>query len=232
MNYQILGDMDTPVVEVTLGAGEQIKIESDAMVYMQDVTLEAKSNSNSGGIGGFLKAAARSAVSGESMFMTTATGNVNGARIGIAPSVPGRIAELVLGQRQYRLNDGAFFACDATVSYEMKRQQLGKAAFGGTGGLFVMETMGQGKMLINSFGSIVALQVTPDRPLIIDNQHVIAWDASLNYELRMAAKGLSVLTSGEGLVNEFTGNGIVYIQTRNLPNMAHALQRFLPSSNG
>ena len=36
MNYQIFGDEDNPIVEIALTRGEQIKIESGAMVYMQD----------------------------------------------------------------------------------------------------------------------------------------------------------------------------------------------------
>ena len=37
-------------------------------------------------------------------------------------------------------------------------------------------------------------------------------------------------TTGEGLVNTFTGNGRVYIQTRNIGNLAQALHPYLPSS--
>ena len=34
----------------------------------------------------------------------------------------------------------------------------------------------------------------------------------------------------EGLVNEFNGNGKVYIQTRNIHNLADALRPFFPSN--
>jgi uncharacterized protein (AIM24 family) len=34
-------------------------------------------------------------------------------------------------------------------------------------------------------------------------------------------------TSGEGIVNEFNGSGIVYVQTRNVRNLAESLQNYL-----
>ena len=101
---------------------------------------------------------------------------------------------------------------------------------GGTGGLFVMETQGEGDVLIAAFGDILELEVAQGSPITIDNEHVVAWDASLDYAIRVAS-GTFGFTSGEGLVNEFTGNGKVYIQTRNVHNLADALRPFFPSSS-
>lgn len=36
----------------------------------------------------------------------------------------------------------------------MEKQNIGKAIFGGTGGLFVIETEGEGQLLISGFGDI------------------------------------------------------------------------------
>lgn len=231
MIYKLIGDSDNPLVEISLGMGQQMKIERGAMVYMQDVELQGTSNSSSKGLGGFLKAAARSVVSGESVFITQAKGTSANARLGIAPGVPGFVAKLEVGSRQYRLNTGAFLACDDSVAYNVIAQKnVGKAFFGGTGGFFIMETTGSGDLLVNAFGALVSLDVTPDRPLTIDNEHVVAWDSTLDYEIRVAS-GIIGFTSGEGLVNEFHGSGKVLIQTRNIHNMADALRPFLPSGN-
>ena len=112
----------------------------------------------------------------------------------------------------------------------MKKQDLGKAIFAGTGGLFVMETQGEGDVLVSSFGDILALEVREDQPLTIDNEHVVAWDASLQYDIRVAS-GTFGFTTGEGFVNEFHGNGTVLIQTRNVHNFADAIRPFLPTSS-
>lgn len=62
MNYKTMGSAANPLIEIYLNTGEKAKIENGAMVYMQDVAIEGKTNSNGkGGLGGLLKAAARAA---------------------------------------------------------------------------------------------------------------------------------------------------------------------------
>lgn len=231
MRFNIFGDTDNPLVDVNLQRGEKIKIESGCMAYMQNINLEGELNSNGErGIGGFFKALGRSLVSGEGLFITTAEGTNENGRIGIAPAVPGVIRKLEVGERQYRLNTGSFLACDDTISYYMKKQEgLGKILFGGTGGIFVMETSGYGDLLINAFGDMVELEVTEDAPLLIDNEHVVAWDTNLDYEIRPAS-GVIGFKTGEGLVNEFHGEGKVLVQTRNVHNLANSLIPYLPTN--
>ena len=223
MNYKLTQSTAFPLVEVTLAQGEEIQIERGCMVYHKGgVNLEGKMNSDSGGIGGALKALGRSVVSGESFFITRAKGLNDGAMIALAPATPGAVRELQVGAQQWRIRDQAFLACDANVSYEMKRQSFSKAMFGGTGGFFIMETKGTGSMLINSYGDIIELQSDGVNPLIVDNTHVVAWSASLNYNIRVAS-GTFGFTTGEGLVNEFNGVGTVLIQTRNLKALAELI---------
>ena len=203
MDYKIKGDSDCPIVEINLQNNETIKIERGSMAYMSNVTIEGKMNSNKKGHDGLL---------------------------GIAPSIPGKIVCLeVNSQNHYYLNNGAFLACDNSVSYEMKTQSVGKALFGGTGGFFVMHTFGQGDLLINAYGDIMEINVDDAHPITIDNEHVVAWDDSLDYEIKIAS-GTFGFTTGEGLVNVFHGNGKVYIQSRNLHSLADALSPFIPQS--
>lgn len=231
MKYKILGDSDCPLVHIQLEMNEKVKIERGAMVYVSDVDLEGKMNSSKKGLGGVLGAIGRSITSGESMFMTHAIGKGNDAYLGIAPSIPGKINCLhVNGNVQYCLNTGAFLASDESVDYIMKSQNIGKSLLGGTGGFFIMQTQGEGDILVSSFGDILPLEVTPDHPITIDNEHVVAWDASLSYDIHIAS-GLFGFTTGEGVVNEFRGSGTVLIQTRNIHNLADAIRPFLPSSN-
>ncbi len=224
MKDELSGGNTCPLATVTLDKGESIKVENGAMVYMKDVTIAGKMNSSKEGLGGLLGAIGRSLTSGESMFITQVTGDADGGQIGIAPAIPGKIEKLSVGKQQYCLNTGAFLASDDSVNYKMRRQKLSKASFGGTGGFFVMETEGEGDMLVNAFGDLVELTVTSDEPISIDNEHVVAWDSSLDYDIQVAS-GMFGFTSGEGLVNHFTGDGKVLIQTRNLHSLAGALQQ-------
>jgi len=231
MNYRLTQGTAFQMAEITLAMGEEIQIERGCMVYHSgDVTLEGKMNSNSSGLGGFVKAIGRSMVSGESFFMTRAKGMRDGAVIAIAPSVPGVIRELQLGAEQYRINDGAFLACDGNVSYEIKTQSLGKAMFGGTGGLFIMETRGNGSMLVNSYGDLQEIRMDGTKSYVVDNTHVVAWSTTLDYGIKVAS-GTFGFTTGEGLVNEFRGAGTVLIQTRNIKSLAEVLIPFLSKPN-
>lgn len=231
MNYSIFGDSDCPIVQAALKEGETIKVERGSMVYVSNVSLEGKMNSGKKGIGGVLGAIGRSMTSGESIFITMATGTANDGIIGIAPPIPGKIHCLQINpMQQYRLNTGVFLACDNSVEYVMKRQELGKAVFAGTGGLFVMETQGEGDILVSAFGDLLALNVSDNHPITIDNEHVVAWDAQLQYDIHVAS-GTFGFKTGEGLVNEFHGNGTVLIQTRNIHNFADAIRPFLPTSS-
>lgn len=230
MRFVLTGDSDCPIARLALSRGESVKIENGSMVYSRGVEISGGLNSKKKGLGGVLGAIGRSITSGESMFITTATGTVDDGEIAIAPPIPGKIISLqVGGQQQYRLNTGAFLACDATLDYTMVNQGLGRAVFGGTGGLFVMETNGVGTILVSAFGDILSLDVTPESPLVVDNEHVVAWDASLNYNIQVAS-GMFGFTTGEGVVNSFNGYGRVYIQTRNLQNLAQAMHPYLPTS--
>lgn len=230
MRFVLTGDSDCPIARLSLNRGESVKIESGAMVYSRGVEISGGLNTKKKGIGGVFSAIGRSLTSGESMFITTATGSVDNGEIAIAPAIPGKIVSLQADdQHQYRLNTGAFLACDETLVYTMVNQGISKAIFGGTGGLFVMETNGYGTVLASAFGDILSLDVTPGNPVTIDNEHVVAWDASLEYHIEVAS-GMFGFTTGEGVVNSFSGTGRVYIQTRNLRSLAQAMYPYLPTS--
>lgn len=229
MQYTITQSTAFPLVEIALSQGEQTRIERGSMVYHHgDVKLEGKLNSNgTGGLGGLMKAIGRSLVSNEDIFMTTATAMADGAKLGIAPGVPGAIKALSIGDEHWRINDGSFLACDVNVQYNMKRQSVTKAIFGGTGGLYVMETSGTGTLLVCAYGDILEVKVDANAPLVVDNTHVVAWTSSLAYDITVAS-GTFGFTTGEGLVNEFRGNGTVLIQTRNVQQLASMIIPYIP----
>ena len=231
MNYELSESTFAPIAKVTLQRGEQLRIEPGAMVYeIGEIELEGQMNTNGKkGLGGALSALGRSVTSGESFFISTATAHSANAMIAIAPAVPGKIFALDVGSEHWRLNTGAFLASEENVNYQMKRQKLSGALLGGTGGFFVMETTGSGQILVSAFGDVEKIELDGSAPVIIDNQHVIAWTSSLDYNIKVAS-GTFGFKTGEGVVNEFHGRGSVYIQTRNLESFASHINTFIPNS--
>jgi uncharacterized protein (TIGR00266 family) len=214
--FQIVGSVD-PFLHVSLMRGEKIYAESDAMVTM-DATLELKGKMQ----GGLMSALARRFANDESFFMQSIEATGGDGETLLSPNIPGDIEVLEVGSQQYYLNDGAFLAATDAVEIQVRTQGIGQALLGGTGGFFIMQTAGRGTLAVSGFGSIFGLDVNPGNDVIIDNFHVVAWDSRLNYNISTStAKSgflaglVSSVTSGEGIVNRFSGQGKVYVCSRN-----------------
>ena len=173
----------------------------------------------------------RSFTSGESMFITQAISNADDGKLALAPSMPGQVIALDLGTKQYRLNDGAFLALDGSAQYKMERQSVGRAFFGGQGGLFVMTTEGEGTLLANSFGSIKKLELNGGS-ITIDNAHVVAWSKDLNYDIHLENGFLQSIGTGEGIVNTFHGYGEIYVQSLNIETFSRVIGNHIVTGGG
>lgn len=231
MRFSMDSNMQFPLVELSLNQGETVFIQRGSMVYhTPNVTLNTQLNASGSGLGRFVKAVGRSMVSGESTFITQAVSQSDNGYLALAPDAPGQVIPLQLGEKQYRLNDGAFLALDGTAYYTMERQSVGKALFGGQGGLFVMTTQGQGTLLANAFGSIKKIELH-NQEVTIDNAHVVAWSQSLNYNIHLGNGFWQSIGTGEGVVNTFQGTGEVYVQSLNLQTFAGSLSKFIPRSS-
>ena len=231
MKFSMDSHMQFPLVELSLNQGETVYIQRGSMVYhTPNVSLNTKLNASGSGLGRFVKAVGRSMVSGESTFITQAVAESDNGNLALAPDTPGQVIALELGEKQYRLNDGAFLALDGTAFYTMERQSIGKALFGGQGGLFVMATKGQGTLLANAFGSIKKIELQ-NQEITIDNAHVVAWSKSLDYDIHLENGFWQSIGTGEGVVNTFRGTGEVYVQSLNLQSFAGALNKYIPKSS-
>lgn len=217
MEFNIIGQGD-PFLHVKLQQGERIYCQSDAMVTM-DSTLELQGKMQ----GGLMSSLARKFANGGSFFdeYIEATGGYGETLL--APELPGDIQILdCTHNQQYLLNDGAFLAAPDSIQMNVRTQNIGQAMFGGTGGFFVTQTSGIGQVAVCGFGTMFNMQVTPNNPVIVDNYHVVAWDSNLSYELSVSTKKgglignlINSVTSGEGIVTKFKGNGQVYVCSRN-----------------
>lgn len=231
MKFSMDSHMQFPLVELSLNQGETVYIQRGSMVYhTPNVSLNTKLNASGSGLGRFVKAVGRSMVSGESTFITQAVAESDNGNLALAPDTPGQVIALELGEKQYRLNDGAFLALDGTASYTMESQSIGKALFGGQGGLFVMTTQGQGTLLANAFGSIKKIELQ-NQEITIDNAHVVAWSQSLDYNIHLENSFWQSIGTGEGVVNTFRGTGEVYVQSLNLQSFAGSLNKYIPKGS-
>ncbi len=223
MNYKIINKEQFPLIEATLNAGEQIKLETGSMVYKSTgINLVGKTN------GGVFKAFSKSFLGGENFFTTIAESNIDNQLIAIAPRGFGDIYHLQLdGQTNWYLEDGVFLASSGSVEYQLNRNKgLGNALFGGTGGFFILKTSGQGDLFVEAFGSIIEKELNNEE-LIIDNSHLIAWEDTINHTIELAS-GTFGFKTGEGLVTRLQGTGKVLLQTRQPEALAAKIIPYVP----
>ena len=219
--FTITGDND-PFLHVSLARGESISCESGAMVMMEaNLDLSGRMQ------GGFWSALTRRLANGESFFQQHIEAVRGDGDCLLAPTMPGSIEILEVGATQYKISDGAYLAASSGVQVTAQMQSLGSALFARTGGFFIGQRSGSGQLAVNGFGTLFTLEVTADKPVTIDNGHVVAWDSRLNYEPSVTTSrnsgGLlgnlvNSVTSGEGVVLKFSGNGKVILCSRNSDN--------------
>ena len=81
-------------------------------------------------------------------------------------------------------------------------------------GFFIMTTEGNGTLLAEAFGSIKRIDLNNEE-ITIDNNHIVAWSTSLDYDIHMENGFWQSIGTGEGLVNTFRGTGEIYVQSLN-----------------
>ena len=216
------------MLTLSLAAGEAVRVEPGAMVAQENVTMETKSS------GGFFKGLKKMAFGGESFFLNTFTGGAGGGWISLAPSAPGDLAWFdVQPGRQLFIQSGSFMAPASNVQTDTQFQGL-KGAFSGESMFFIRaytEDGMPGRVYYNSYGAIKAIPVQQGQTVTVDTGHVVAFEDTLQYQIGKVGGMKSFMFGGEGLVMNFSGQGTIWIQTRNLSGLASILIPFMPKGN-
>jgi uncharacterized protein (TIGR00266 family) len=224
MNYQVLYQPSYSLAVIKLSPNESIRAESGAMVSMTP-NVELASKLGGSGAGG-LWGAVKSLAGGESIFGSTFTAKDSAGEVTLSPSLPGDIKAIQVDGAIF-LQSGAYMACDASLTIDTKWG--GAKTFFSREGLFLVKVSGRGTLLISSYGAIHERNLSGGERYVVDTSHIVAFDQTVTYAVRKAAKGiLNSMTSGEGLVCEYTGPGRLFIQTRNLGALASEIHKLLP----
>jgi uncharacterized protein (TIGR00266 family) len=208
------------LAQVALAPGESILAESGALVGMStNVNMETAA----GGILGGLKRM----FGGESFFRNTFTAQGDQGEVLLAHALRGDMAVLDMTTAGYIVTSSCFVASTPGVSCDTKFGGF-RGFFSGEG-LFVLKctSSGPGKLIVGAFGGLEQLDC--DGQLVIDTGHLVAWDASLTYDVTKSGSGfIASFLSGEGLVCTFRGQGRIWIQSRNPAEYGHEVGRLLP----
>lgn len=225
MDIQLRHQPSFSVARVLLGAGESIRAEAGSMMAKDpDTTIEAKME------GGLMKSLKRGVLGGESLFITTLTAGAHGGWIDVAANLPGDILSVdITPDRPLLIQRGSFLAAEGGVEIDTKWGGF-KNLVGGEGG-FLLRASGSGAVLVSCYGALDRMTLPEGQTVVVDSGHMVAFDESVQMELRKAAEGLlASAKSGEGLVFHFTGPGELMMQSRNPSQLIQYLTANMPGS--
>lgn len=213
------------LAKVTLQPNEQIIAESGAMVGMStNVHMETQSR---GGLMGGLKRM----FGGESFFRNTFTAQNGPGEVLLAQALCGDMVTLEMTPNGYFIQNSAYIA--STPDVQIETQTGGFKGFFSGAGVFILKATSQqpGQVLVGAFGGIQELQCNDN--MVIDTGHLVAWDATLQYSVGKSGAGwIASYLSGEGLVCHFTGQGRIWIQSRNPVEYGQSVGSQMPPRKG
>ena len=223
MQTEIMYGPAYAAAKITLAQGESVRAESGAMLAMSPgVTMETSTQ------GGLLKGLRRSVLGGESFFMNTFTGQVDGAELWLAPALSGDVVAWPIDGTLY-VQSGSYLA--SSMGVEVDSKWGGSKTFFSREGLFMLRVSGRGEVVLSSYGAIHAIDLQPGQTYTVDTGHMVAWTEGVNYQVRKVGNWKSTFFSGEGMVVDATGPGRIYIQTRSQDAFLNWLIPNLPQQN-
>ena len=219
------------MLTLALAPGESVKAEAGAMVCQSGVEMTT-AMSGGGGIGGFFKSMAKAAFTNESFFLNTFTAGPAGGWVSLAPGSPGDIAwfDCQPGQNLF-IQSGSYLASTANVETDTKFQGF-KGMFTGESLFFIraFTQAGAGRVYYNSYGAVKQIPIQPGQVVTVDTGHVVAFTDGVDYQVGKVGGLKSLAFGGEGLVMHFSGQGTVWVQSRNIGALAGLLIPHLPTT--
>lgn len=225
MKYEILGKT-VPAVEATLNQGETMYTQSGGMSW-QTQGIKMSTNAR----GGVMKSLGR-IFTGESIFMSSYTAEVDGAKISFATTVPGDIMPVNMSETPNGLilQKGAFLCAENDIELKVKFTKKFSAGLFGGEGFILQEAKGKGMLFLEIDGDPIIKNLQPGEILKVDTGNVVAFEPSVSYEIE-TVKGLgNIFLGGEGLfLTRLTGPGKVILQSQNFADFAGRIASLIPA---
>ena len=186
--------------------GETVRAITGSMVAFEgDVTFK---NAGMGGGGGF-KAAVKRKMTGESLALMECTGR---GLVYLAVDAQD-VTVVELNNETMQVESQQLLALDGNLRTDVVFSGLRGATSGQ--GLFTTTVTGVGQAaLLSAGGPPIALEVSPQYPLVVDPDAYVASRGQLNQTFVTDVSWKSVIGegSGEAFSLRFDGSGVVYIQ--------------------
>ncbi len=227
MKYEITGKT-VPTVEVTLNKGEGLYTQSGGMAW-QTEGISMSTNAR----GGVMKSLGRM-FTGESIFMSSYTAEVDNAKVAFAATVPGDIMPINVSDlpEGIILQKRAFLCAEENVDLKIEfSKKFSTGLFGGEG-FILQKASGKGMLFIEVDGDPVVKELSAGEVLKVDTGNVVAFEPSVKYEVETVKGMKNIFLGGEGLfLTKLTGPGKVIIQSQNFSDFASRVASLIPKQS-
>ena len=180
--------------------------------------------------GGLMKSLGRM-FTGESIFMSTYSAEVDNAQIAFATTVPGDIQPINLSEvpNGMTIQKGAFLCAEPGVELSVAFSKRFSAGLFGREGFVLQKATGRGMLFLEVDGDPIEKILAPGEVLKVDTGNVVAFENTVSYEIE-TVKGLgNILLGGEGLfLTRLVGPGRVIIQSQNFGDFAGRIISMIP----
>jgi uncharacterized protein (TIGR00266 family) len=241
VDYEIFGD-DMQFVEVELDPGEAAVAEAGGMMYMeQGIEMEtifgdgSQAQEQSGFLGALVGAGKR-LITGESLFMTVFLNQGSGKkRAAFGAPYPGKIIAVRLpdvGGVLIAQKDSFLCAAKGVQVGIAFQKKIGAGLFGGEG--FIMQRLeGDGLVFIHAGGTLAERTLAPGESLKVDTGCIVAFQPTVQYDIKFVGGVKSALFGGEGLFfATLTGPGKIWLQSLPFSRLADRILASAPSRGG
>lgn len=210
IDYQIFGD-DMQLVEVELDAGEGVRAEAGAMMYMED-GIEMQTSTGGGLFKGFKRM-----LTGESFFITNFTYQGSGkGHVAFGAPYPGKVVPVDLENfdGEFLCQKDSFLCAAEGVEIEVAlTKKIGAGLFGGEG--FILQRLtGDGMAFVHAGGALIEKRLQPGERLRVDTGCLVGFSSSVEYDIGFVGGFKNALFGGEGVfLATMSGPGTLYLQS-------------------
>lgn len=239
IDYRIEGD-DMQFVEVELDPNEAVVAEAGGMMYMEDgiamETIFGDGSQQTSGFVGSLLGAGKRLLTGESLFMTVFLNQSHEKRrVAFGAPYPGKIVPVHLPDVGGELiaQKDAFLCAAKGVSVGIAfNKKIGAGFFGGEG--FIMQRLqGDGWGFLHAGGTLHERTLAPGESLRVDTGCIVAFQPTVEYDIKFVGGVKSALFGGEGLFfATLRGPGKVWLQSLPFSRLADRIIASAPRSGG
>ena len=228
--YNIVDGPSFARVIFNLKKDQIIYANAGMMSYMdKSIDIETKTR-------GAVSAMFRGLLTTASMFQTCYKATVDNSKVSFASHLPGDLIPIVIKPGdKYVFSSFSVVCMTSNVKIDTKMRLkgilLGENAF--LPQAYIDETSTEnGIIWIASYGGIEKINVPSGKILSVDNGMFLASNSATTFTLGKVGGMKSLFFSGEGIVMDFTGPCVLYLQGRNLNQYMHFIQNIVGNVSG